>query len=336
MPEGVDSISRGRNIITTLYVVVLTWAIISVYFFCQHYITVKTYDVNEKIVLKEAILFIKQVTMEQYHRKAGPYDPSDAWYGKVTPRLPEKAKVPFLKFCNFYSRPYEFQADSAVVKIKGIMAYDSANILNLRDQYKIYIYNDKANYFGRSMAGGGGKNVPSNNVYLFYVFGKEVPPDIKQLKLVIEKKRDQSKPKVLSLEPKWETDTYNTLRERKPRYEFDPEILVSKMYHSFRVGNTEQLEDFVLPEQRDNFHWERMEHEYWDLITGGHFTYIKEYQSFEDVFKYSIVFSERDNSENDNIAEQLMTHVAKQNLYLIDTGEEWRIIDVDPMEELLH
>jgi len=44
---------------------------------------------------------------------------------------------------------------------------------------------------------------------------------------------------------------------------------------------------------------------------------LEEYQGFEDVFKYTDVFRERDDSKTVNP----FTDIAEQNLYLIDTGE---------------
>jgi len=330
--EGVDSISRGKKIITALYVVVLIWAIISAYFYNQHYITVKTYAANEKIVLEDTTLFIKQVTMEQYQRKAMPFDPNDIWYYKAASKLPKGFQLPFLKLCHFYSTPYEFLDNKAVIKVKGIIVKTSPGGIEPHDFYRMRIYDDKTNYYGRSL---GFTHRQDSNIYLFRVRGEKASPDLNCLKLVIDS-NSGDREKVLSLEPKWKTKTYNTLQDWPPKYEFDPLESVFEVFHMVKYENDKKLQDFVLPKVRDDFPWARIRHNYWESNFTGHFIYMKEYKGFKDVFAHTIVFRERDDLQSDNIAEQPVKDIAEQKLYLIDTGEAWRIIDVGPLEELPH
>ncbi|MTI85613.1 MAG: hypothetical protein FH756_17385 [Firmicutes bacterium] len=332
MLKEVDNISCGRKLITTLYVVVLSWAIISAYFYNQHYINLKTYDViNGKITLEDATLFVKQVTMEQYKSNIRPFHGDDIWYYNVALELPDKLVTPFIKLCYFYSLPYEFNDNIAVLKVKGIMTYDSLSKLDPFDIYQMYIYGHKTNY---------GKNIGythrgNDNIYLFHVEGEGVATDIKTLGLIIDNKHGDRE-QVLSLEPKWETKTYNTLQERPPEYKFDPRESVFKTFRPFENGNADKLQEFVLPKLRGDFPWARIKHDYWESNHTGHFTYMKEYQGFNDVFMYTIVFNERDDLQTDNTAKQPVTDIAEQKLYLIDTGEAWRIIDIGPVTELSH
>ncbi|MTI85896.1 MAG: hypothetical protein FH756_18870 [Firmicutes bacterium] len=285
---------------------------------------------DKKIVLEDATVFIKQVTMEQYIKKEMPFDVGELWQYRVAKKLPDGLQIPFLGLCYFYSRPYEFHDDSALLKVKGIMAYDSSNDYELHELYQMRIYIDETNYYGRGM---GARHAQDDNFHLFRVRGEEAPPDTKHLKLIIDRK-DGDRVKVLSFEPTWETKTYNTLQERPPEYGFDPWESVFKIFHVVKYGNEEKLQELVLPKLRGDFPWGRIKHNYWESIHNGHFTYMEEYQGFEDVFKHTVVFCERDDSETDKITEQPITDIAEQNLYLIDTGEVWRLIEVGPVEEL--
>ena len=312
--------------------VVLLWLIISAYLYCQHYITVKTYDVDRKIVLEDATLFIKQVTMKQYIKKEMPFDLRDRWQYKVAKQLPDGLQIPFLWLCYFYSRPFEFHDDNALLKVKGIMAYDSPGDYDLHNLYQMRIYIDETNYYGSGMGTLHGQN---DNFHLFRVRVKKVTPDIKHFKLVIDKE-NVDRVKVLSFEPEWKTELYNTLQERPSKYEFDPDNWVLKTFHLFEEEKTDKLREFVLPKLRGDFPWARIKHNYWESIHNGHYTYMKEYQGFEDVFKYTVIFCERDDSETDKITEQPITDIAEQDLYLINTNEGWRLIDIGPVEELPH
>jgi len=304
-------------------VVTLLWLIISAYFFCQHFYTVKRIDLNKKVAVDNGTIWLEEIVLTNVKKDYKVFEDAP-WYYDFAFEHPSKLMWPFMRICYFYSTPYEVNEDFGKIEVKGFLALESPKpekeeIFDLLDVDVV----DKHNVARTS----GKEYTESKNSYVYYFSsdGKDFPLETDIFRVNVENEDDVKLWELTFNQTQWKSHTYNDFFTSKPpREEFETKQKLAQIYSALREGNKEEIEDFVLPEAKDQFSWDKLNHQYWDSPCGSYLNYEGRYQEDRDVFTYNITFHVPDDGSAD----------ALQKVYLIYIDGVWKIIDVGSVEEV--
>ncbi|MDK2880029.1 MAG: hypothetical protein PWR06_2745 [Thermoanaerobacteraceae bacterium] len=205
--------------VKVILVLLLVWLSTSLYFYTQHMVTVRTYNVEKQLVFPEGTINLKQIRLENFERKT---DFIYRNYGVIAAKfLPDDLKLPFLNLCLFYTRPYKYyEKGFAAIKLRGNIVLNPSNDAerikeNIVNKYDIEIINQVGVHFSGSKAF---SQSDDSNVIRFEITGRyfeKDSPHNKILKIAV-KDKETGEFRFLTVEPVWEKNTYNFFK-RAPK-----------------------------------------------------------------------------------------------------------------------
>jgi len=303
--------------IRVLLVLFCIWITITAYFFNQHRITIKRHVIDKKIVLNDDIIKFDEIVFKQFEEN---YTMFAEWRYKVVKILPRFLQMPFLKASFYYSKPYKEIKYNKNNQF-GILELRGTIITNNKDDYfneniskKVSLIDDN----GRDYSSSCGALYTESNIIFFYMSGKYFDQKNINIKAIIKDENND----IISSFPinlKWQNETYNFFNKKPVRYFYlDPQNTVKDFVK--RKTNNKKFNELICSHVQ-SFPWENINHEYWiNRISFKSTNYIGKYKGFLDVY-----LSELEFFKDKDI-------VANQNIYLIDTGKTYKIIDICPIK----
>ena len=303
--------------------VVLLWLIISAYFFCQHFYTIRTIDINRKVPTDNGTIWLEEIMLTNYEKDYSPLK-DRPWYHDVDRNLQLRLSSTFMKICYFYSTPYEVNDDFGKIEVKGFLVLESSELRKEEIFHQLDV--DVVDRYNAALTSGRRFHGSSNgNTFYFSSHGDAFPLGIEILRVNVENKDDEKIWELTFDQNQWKSHTYNDFFTPKPLREvLNTEQKLAKIYYTLREGSQEEIEGRILPEAEDQFSWDKLSHQYWDSPWGSYLNYEGEYQEYRDVFSYNITFRIPNDGSLD----------ATQKVYLVYRYGAWKIIDVGPVEEV--
>lgn len=307
-----------------LLVVLVIWAGVSYYFYTQHKIVVKEYDLNKTVKVGDTRVIFKQICFTNYSSNMQwEYKKDMPWYYDVATRLPAELQIPFAKVCFFYSRPYKVNPDG-VLKVKGMIISpkpyeENESPLGISIDIDVY-YTDDFIISGRHEEWG-------SNVGLFSIFGDLVPNTVNKVKAVVTD-RGTGETKSLIIRPDWDIKVYHGTW--RPEFPFSPEETIRQlvMFLSNKGIDKSRLQPFIFSAAADRFPWQNLQHDYWQQGYKTETTCLENYKGCQDVYSVQLMFlAKGEKIQADKI-------VASQKIYLVEQKNEWKIIDVSKVENI--
>ncbi|SHK71356.1 hypothetical protein [Desulforamulus aeronauticus] len=313
-----------RKIIWLLLCLLMLWSIISLYFYRQHLLVVKSIPLNENIQVGDTKVYLRELSLVNFERKPFDYDHLP-WYAEFSKQLPPFLIMPFYKTITFYSSPYTFDDNHGKAAING---YYLSPVLSLEDRIfpetvDIWL----AGAYEVGYLGGTSTNHSANsNLHSFQVYGEHVPLDVKELYIMVNDKVNNKNHKI-PIKLDWETKTY-TFFNPFPVYwqTSNPLVKVQEFIKLNEKDKNPKLAQLILHDKLKTFPWQHTKHEYWQLAFEDRVSYQATYQGQHDVITVTLTFGE--NKENS------FKGIAEQTFYLIDHQGSWKIIDVHPVRKI--
>lgn len=305
--------------------VFIMWLLVSTYFYFQHHRTDKVFHLDEEVRSGSNLIKFKELRLVNYQSKdqANFWLP---WYFPFANNLPLPLREPFLNICMFYTPSrYEFSDEEGTLSLSGYVISPEGNFSHEDFSNRLDIWLCGPNEVGYI----GGSSTQASSQYhdflFFSIHGRHVPLNAKEISLIIDDKINKQRDKI-ALDPVWDTETY-TFFNRKKNYNYiDPEIAVRSLIDLARDNHIAEAKAHVLPEKQNLFKWELLNHQYWQTPTEPDINYQGEYLGYQNVFTNSFVFGE--------FKEDDFRGIAKQEFFLIDTKDGWKVIDVSPVQKL--
>lgn len=311
--------------IRVLLAVLAIWMAISYYFYTQHTVTLKEYNLNKTVRVGDTRVIFKQITLNNYSIKTQyGYNKAELpWYAKIIPRLPVKLQLPLFKACSFYTRPYILN-QGGTLKVKGIIIspgpYEDSEETSkptLHGNVSIDVVYNNSYTFGCT-------EEPGYNIDLFAIYRDNAPFTIHRVKAVITDKKT-GKIKSLSISPDWNTKVYYGQGDLPPEFPFSPRITVNQLLNSTVYGKFDKAkgQSLILSTVSNKFPWKNLQHHYWQQARKEELAYQGSYKGYQDVYSIELMFLD---IKTDEV-------VANQKFYLIDQGDKFKIIDVSKVEK---
>lgn len=310
-----------RKGIRVLLILFSLWLIITLYYYSCHVINIDRHIIDEKIEWNDAIIEFEELVLCDVKGKNLINNKRWETICDIASKLPAFLQRPFLEICCFYSDPYEKveyykNNEFASVEMRGriITKNKDENIDDIGDSIVL------RDHTGRGCSSGCGvRRSSSSNISYFHLKGDIFNRDTKE---VFAGVKDENGKALLSVPIKlnWQRETYNFFQRMPRRYYYlDPENTVSEF---IRSRDKESYKSYIY-EELEAFPWENINHEYWNnnsiSINRGVANYLGKYKGFEYVYVTAIVFGEDEKK------------LGQQDIYLIDTGKKFKIIDISPL-----
>ncbi|SMB86106.1 hypothetical protein SAMN00017405_1118 [Desulfonispora thiosulfatigenes DSM 11270] len=302
-------------------VVIVIWLVITIYFYNQHKISIKRCVVDTKVNYEGNIIKFDELVLTD--RKPN-YIEFDGWHFKVGTRLPRFLQKPFLATSYFYRKPYrelQYNEDKkyGIIELRGTLIrenLDEKYFDSIRD--KIDLIDDQ------------GVSLPlhrdgmefNESTFFFYKQNSFFDKSIEQITIGIKDNNDNIVT-TIPIKLKWQIENYNYFN-RMPKWDFylDSQNTVRE-FITRKKANEDYLDLFH--EQGQNIDLENLKHDYWqNIIYSNSANYIGNYKNWKDVYLSQLEFM-KDN-------EQLV----KQEIYLIDAGKTFNIIESSPVKTEKH
>lgn len=310
-----------RKGIRVLLILFSLWLIITLYYYSCHVINIDRHIIDEKIEWNDAIIEFEELVLCDAKNKDRMNDGRWETTWNIASKLPTFLQRPFLEICYFYYNPYlenEYYDDKfAYVEMRGRIITknkDGNKINNIFDSIFLRDNTGRGYSKKRELC-----QSDSSNISYFYIGGDIFSRDFKEVYVGV---KDETGKALFSvpIKPDWQRETYNFFKKKPTEYYFlDPANTVSEF---IKNRDKESYKDYIY-EEVEAFPWENMDHEYWKkdsvYIIPEAVNYLGEYKEFADVYVTRIKFKE------DEIK------IGQQDIYLIDTGKKFKIIDISPL-----
>ncbi len=317
-----------RKIIRLLLFLLMLWLIISLYFYRQHLLTVKSIPLNENIQVGDTKIYLRELSLVDFERKQFDYGHLP-WYAEFGNRLPQFLRLPYhsavFSIVTFYSSPYTFDDTYGKAALSGYylspaLSLDARVLPETVDIWLAGTY--EVGYLGGTLT----NHSENSNLHFFQIRGNNVPLDVKELYIMINDKVNNKNYKI-PIKLDWETKTY-TFFNPCPVFwqESDPVVKVQEFITLNEKDKTPKLAQLILSDRLKAFPWQHTKHEYWQLPYKDRVSYQATYQGQHDVITVTLTFGE--DKENS------FKGVAEQTFYLIDHQGSWKIIDVSPVRKV--
>jgi hypothetical protein len=322
---------RYRGIII-FWTVFMLWAGVTVYFYFQHRVAVKTLPVKLQVSTNDTRLVVKEFTLRNYSREmpeSGYRDFTGPWYAKAVSCLPSHLQLPVYKICSlicsFYSSPFTFDQEIGVLKVRGMVICSSVEgareLFEMpHDRYQLLVEGSASN--SRR-----GRIEDESNIIYFEEEFKDFPLDLKSFRFGFGDGAGKML-KEFTVKPEWRIKTCNFWNLRQGddspgSVEIGPQESVLRFVSLLREGKRDRAAKYILPECLDRFPWSYLEHDCWKGSFGDFSTAFEgDYFGFHDVFSCSLGFFPA-------LGEPVQ---ARQKFYCLDSGGRWWIITASPLE----
>jgi len=92
---------------------------VSVYFYFQHVVSIRTYKVNDNISFQDAHVMIREIALENFKPKESEFTP---WYYKLIDHLPPRLRLLSVETCAFLQQAVSVQPQSRQLTCHGMIA----------------------------------------------------------------------------------------------------------------------------------------------------------------------------------------------------------------------
>lgn len=302
----------SKRWIRIFLILIIVWLVITIYFYNQHKVSIKRCVIDKSVVYEDSIIKFDEIVLTDFKQNRFGFE---NWRWDIVDNLPVFLHRPFMAISYFYSKPFEKLENNddnqfGVLELRGNLIGE-----NLDDEYyqnineKISLIDEKGNDI---LGTASGSNFSSEtNILYVYKQNEYFNKERKISKLVIKDDNDNIVTSI-PLNIKWETENYNYFhRIPSENYYLNPRNIVREFIQ--RKVNDEDYEDlFYLQEENIN-------HNYWKgKVYSGPANYIGNYKDWDEVYLSEIKFIKNEK-------------IAKQKVYLIDTGKIFKIVDIGPL-----
>lgn len=295
------------------------WLLVTSFFYFQHYRVEKVMPLNEEVKIDNLLIKIKELNLINYKNN---YSFTEMpWYYYFPNKLPQPLRWPFIKFFSYYSfSPLEFNNEVGTIYLRGYIVSPTEKLTyeKLQEQFDIYIAGPyEVGYRGRSSL----SRETNENIIYFEEEGGNVPLETKELYIIIRDKLNKTERKI-SITPEWDNKAY-TIFNHKPNYPSEPKDSMKSFANFIKQAKRSKAAEYIHLDRAKNFPWVNLQHSHWEKPIRSYINFIGSYQGYENVFAYHMVFGETKYDEFIGLFEQ--------DLYLIDNGQKWIIIDASPL-----
>ena len=311
--------------VRVLLAVLVVWAAISFYFYTQHKVVVKGYNLSKTIRVGDTRVVFKQITYCNYSKRMqyGYNEANYPWYFSIMSHLPVKFQLSFYKVCFFYTRPYKVNP-TGTLKVKGIIISPDSYEDKGKDGKPLLLGNVSMDIFYNDnyTLGGQQQEYIGSNFELFSIFDSDVPATIPKVRAVITDTKT-GEVQSLSISPHWNTRVYHF--NLPPEFPFSPAETINQLLKIMLNDdfNKTKVQSLVLTAARDNFPWQNLQHHYWKLARRDEMAYHVSYKGYQNVYSVKVIFLDK---KTNNV-------LAHQKFYLIDQQDTFKIIDVSKVEK---
>lgn len=323
---------KGILIITTI------WAMVSLYFYNQHIVTVKTCNINEYVEFGGIKMIIDDIRIYNYemNRKNTKYNKYRIKIEEyIVERIPKKILMEYFKISYFYSKPYKFLKGSTVIKLRGRVLFDSINeaseyddILPNNIKFKIiddmdydFYYEEDDGVKVYSMSGGKTSN---ENISCFELNGKILSKiNEENIKNLLIKDEETNEEYIISLEEPFIKKHYNYFLPKPKKDDNNPTDIIRSFLWKYKNNNMDEAKKYILKNSLENFKWESLNvfSKKEIDIERSIFKYEGRYSDYQNVYLLKVIFSNEESSY----------HLI-QKFYLINKKGKWYIINVEKIK----
>lgn len=321
-----------------ILIILTIWALISLYFYNQHVVTVKTCNINEHIELGGIKMAIDDIRIYNYemNRKNTKYNKYRRKIEEyIVERIPKKFLMKYFKISYFYSKPYKFLKDSTVIKLRGRVLLDSINEISeydgiLPNNIKFKIIDDMDYDFYYEEDDGiktyqlSGTSAGNENIIHFELDGKILSEiDEENIKKLLIKDEETNKEYIISLEEPFIKKHYNYFLPKPKKDDNNPTDIIRSFLRKFKNNNIDEAKKYILKDSLENFKWESLNvfsKKEMD-IQRSFFKYEGRYLDYQNVYSLEVTFSNEESS-----------YYLIQTFYLINKKGKWYIINVEKIK----
>ncbi|KUG03508.1 hypothetical protein ASZ90_019070 [hydrocarbon metagenome] len=306
------------------------WFLISIYFYFQHLVTVKTDLLFEKMDFGDESIIITELRLDNYQRKPREAWDNLPWYYNT--KIPHQILYRFSEAILFYSSPYTKYDDSGFLTVRGMKIGSIDNqephksLDDFRERYNIRIADFEDQPFSRDSRSSA---TIENNANILHFQHDDVPvsDDIDTIKFVVTDNQTGLY-QTLFLHPQWEEHklSYFSRYSIYPSRNYEPGKTAKTFVNSILDEHRYISEKLLHPKCRKNIDWSILDHELWDSQREDCVLYEGSYQGFHDVFSYYMNFTNSDGAD--------APITASQKIYLLFQDDTWKVLDVSPLENV--
>lgn len=123
--------------VKVLLLCLFSWLIVTVYFYYQHKIIIWHYPVDQQIELRDAKIYISEISVQNYRMNERYVINNLAKW--IIPKLPNKMQGKLFSICYFYSKPYSFNEKYGVMSVEGQLISNSTiiDLSNIEIEVKV-------------------------------------------------------------------------------------------------------------------------------------------------------------------------------------------------------
>ncbi|MEA1960398.1 MAG: hypothetical protein U9N81_03750 [Bacillota bacterium] len=333
---------KRRRIVSILAVLLILFLGISAYFYRQHYITIKTCPVYEKVNFGDESIYITELCWENFERNDNRRSyrlGEHSFFNLVCSlNLPLKVAAPVLNTYYVYSKPYIKYDEMGYISIKGLRLKEGLNAeeeleeFNASEESDIFdklhefskkyeIYHTHAERTHSSTSEG---HSLETNILKFRKQEKNlIPLETKNIEISI-KDNTTGISKIIQVHPIWESNNFSFFDRKPDDLDFAAEITADKFTKLVQENNEEKAEQLVLADLRATFPWQKLQHKYWNIgRTDDYMVYESNSSGFENVYSYNIEYKAGVSYDSEV--------KARQKIFLIYHQGTWKVIDVSPV-----
>ncbi|AQS59274.1 hypothetical protein [Desulforamulus ferrireducens] len=314
-----------RKIIMILLSILLLWALVTLYFYCQHLHKVKRIPLYENYQIGDTTVCLRELRLINYEQIPLEYD-NLPWYIELTRHLPQPLIMPYFKMITFYRHSYVFNDEYGTAYLQGYaISKDETRIFGPDKKIDIWLAGPhEVGYLGGNSTM---QRYESDNFYFFSCEGRNVPLNPTELTIMVNDKINNKDYK-LPLKLNWQTKTYTFFNRQTSHYQnCNPVVKVEEFIDLQEKGKSEKLAQLILAERLPSISWQATTHDYWHKPKQMRLSYYEKYQGLADVISVNITFGE--------VIDPYEFHgQAQQKFYLVDHRGTWKIIHIGPLEKL--
>lgn len=311
--------SSENNYLKFTILILILWFLITVFFYFEHHRVEKEIYLNQEVKIGNLVVKLHELNLINY--KSDYNFTESPWYYRFLGKLPQSLIWPAFKIFSFYSfSPLEFNNEEGTIYLRGYIVSPTEKLTydSIYEKFDVYVAGPYEVGYG---GGTRSSHSDNENIVYFEKEGENVPLDVKELYIIVRDKLKKTETK-FKISPQWVDKSYSFFNQ-KPLYPSEPKDSMRSFANLIKQGNKSEATEYIHPDRTKIFPWVNLQHSHWEKSIKSYTKFIGSYQGYENVFAYHMVFGETKYNEFIGLYEQ--------DLYLIDNGQKWIIIDVSPL-----